>query len=80
MRGSIPPANTPSGNIAGQVQPFMPGDRDLFKAVLSRGYGGRANKKIASSTWFIKRDGDTSLAARKEVFCRKVDRFLLRLG
>jgi len=60
MRGSIPPVTIPPGQPPGQVQPFVPGGGELFKAVLSRGYGAGQIKKIASCTWFIKRNGDAT--------------------
>ena len=39
---TIPP---PPRQPRGQVQPFGPGCLELFEAVLSRGEGGRANRK-----------------------------------
>ena len=44
-----------------QIQSFMPGDGDLLKAVFYSGLGCRANKKIASCKWFVKRNGDSLL-------------------
>ena len=38
---------SPPGQPRGQVQPFGPGGRELFEAVLSRG-GGRGKSKITS--------------------------------
>jgi len=46
MRGSIPPVTIPPGQPPGQVQPFVPGSGELFKAVLSRGYGAGQIKKL----------------------------------
>ena len=42
MHGSILPVTTdpPPGQPRGQVQPFGPGDGELFEAVLSRGGEG----------------------------------------
>ena len=37
MHGSILPVTIPPGQPRGQVQPFSPGDGELFEAVLSRG-------------------------------------------
>ena len=45
MHGSILPVTIPSGQPQGQVQPFGPGDGELFEAVLSRGEGGGENQK-----------------------------------
>ena len=45
MYGSILPVTIPPGQPRGQVQPFGPGDGELFEAVLSRGEGGGANRK-----------------------------------
>ena len=39
----------PPGQPRGQVQPFRPGGGELFEAVLSRGEGGGANKKVITS-------------------------------
>ena len=46
MRGSILPVTIPPppGQPQGQVQPFGPGGKKLFEAVLSRGEGGEANR------------------------------------
>ena len=45
MHGSSLHVTIPPGQPRGQVQPFGPGGGELFETVLSRGEGGRANRK-----------------------------------
>ena len=66
MRGSVPPVTIPPRATPGTSSVLRARGWGFIYGGLVPGVGDGANKrKIASCTWFIKRNGDASLAGRK---------------